>query len=230
MTPSKKGDHPPDPADPDTVAHWVARFRSEFTAATRHVALGWPPTPDARAAARPFLASGFSPVHAITLTTAAPRLDRRAATDVHVRPLRSNADWRAATALTQQMHGPTPDRALDQWLDRQLRRHRALVEAGHGAWFGAFAERELVGSLGVYVRRADGLARYQLVVTARRFRRRGVARRLVAEAGLHALAHLGARELVIVAEADGPATEVYRSAGFGGDLPTLGALRRRRGP
>jgi GNAT superfamily N-acetyltransferase len=208
-------DQPPDPADPGAAARWIARSGEELGPAARHVALGWAGDgADTRVTAA-FTARGFDAIDVVALSTSAPRPHPRAATGVTVRPLRSNGDWRACLALTRQMHDDDrPDPGFDQWLARQIRQHRVLTDQGHGAFFGAFVGPRLIGSLGIYVRRGDGLARYQLVVTDRRYRRRGVASRLVVEAGQHALAHLGARELVIVAERQRHAAQVYRDVGF----------------
>jgi len=204
-------DAPPAAATAE-VERWTTCFRNEFSSGTRHVALGWPAGP--AEAVHPFVARGFDPIDAVTLATRAPQFAPGAASDAVVRPLRSNSEWRAAAALTRQMHGERPDPRLDAWLERQLRRHRSLVDAGLGAWYGAFLGATLAACLGLYVRAEDGLARYQLVVTGRRYRRRGLALRLVAEAGLDARARLGAETLVILAEPHGPAADLYRASGF----------------
>ena len=218
-----------EPPEPDSAARWIARFGEEFGPSARHVALGWAGDgADARVTA-PFVARGFDPVDVVALSTTAPRPHARAAAGVTVRPLRSNTDWRACLALTRQMQeDDRPDPGFDAWLARQVRQHRVLTDQGHGAFFGAFIGQRLVGSLGIYVRRDDGLARYQLVVTDRRFRRSGVASHLVVEAGQHALAHLGARELVIVAERQRHAAQIYRDVGFERESLQAGVMRRRQ--
>jgi GNAT superfamily N-acetyltransferase len=90
---------------------------------------------------------------------------------------------------------------------------RSLVEQGRGVWWGAFVDGVLASSLGVFGAGA-GLARYQDVETHPAYRRRGLATALVQAAGRHALAELGARRLVIVADPDDDAVRVYRRAGF----------------
>jgi ribosomal protein S18 acetylase RimI-like enzyme len=64
------------------------------------------------------------------------------------------------------------------------------------------------------VRAGAGLARYRSVETHPDFRRRGLARAMVATAGAYALEHLGVRTLVIVADPGYHAIELYRSVGF----------------
>ncbi|TNF32222.1 MAG: N-acetyltransferase [Deltaproteobacteria bacterium] len=206
---------------------WIARFAEEMGPGTRHVALGWDGELD-RGDTLAFVSRRFDPIEVVALSTTAPVVPEGAA-DVVVRPLKSNAEWRACFALTRQMEDdPRPDAAFEAWLARQLRQHRHLMGRGHGAYFGAFDGDRLIASLGIYVRAEDGLARYQLVVTDRRYRGRGVARRLVGTAGLYAVSELGARELVIAAERGGSAERVYRAAGFTTATPHAGVMRRRK--
>ena len=57
-------------------------------------------------------------------------------------------------------------------------------------------------------------ARYRVVVTHADFRRRGLAGAVVHAAGEWALAQPGVEQVVIVADTDGPAINLYRSLGF----------------
>jgi predicted GNAT family acetyltransferase len=90
---------------------------------------------------------------------------------------------------------------------------RALTEEGHGSWFGAFVDGDLVAQLGV-ITDGSGVARYQNVETHPAWRRRGLAGTLVWQAGRHALDTVGASTLVIVAEPLADAIRVYRTLGF----------------
>ena len=82
----------------------------------------------------------------------------------------------------------------------RLRDRRELIRAGRGGWYVAIDPDTgaVAGSCGVVV--TAGRGRFQVVDTALAYRRRGVASRLVVEAGLHASEHHGAEQLVIVAE------------------------------
>ena len=61
-----------------------------------------------------------------------------------------------------------------EFVRRREATHRGLVEAGHGAWFGAFLGDRLVSSMGL-VRAGEGLARFQDVKTHPDARGRGIA-------------------------------------------------------
>jgi predicted GNAT family acetyltransferase len=99
------------------------------------------------------------------------------------------------------------------FLEAQVRSARQLTEDGHATWFGAFCDGRLVSTLGI-AGDGRGLARYQNVETHPDWRRRGLAGRLVYDAGTFALEELGARTLVMVADPDYAAIRLYRALGF----------------
>ena len=89
---------------------------------------------------------------------------------------------------------------------------RALTEAGFGVWFGAFAEGQLAGDLGLFVK--DRIGRFQEVETYPAFRRRGVCRSLVYQASHYAFEHMDAQKLVLVADEGSDAARLYQQVGF----------------
>jgi predicted GNAT family acetyltransferase len=99
------------------------------------------------------------------------------------------------------------------FVERRTRTNRALTEAGHGAWFGAFLEGRLVSQLGLLAA-SVGLARFQLVETHPDVRGRGLAGSLVHHASAYGFETLDARTLVMVADPDYVAIRIYRSVGF----------------
>src|ERR1700730_8577556 len=98
------------------------------------------------------------------------------------------------------------------FLTAQLAAKRALTEAGHGAWSGAFLDGTLVSQLGL-ITVESGLARYQSVETQPAPRPRALAGTLGSQVGATTLTG-GTRTLVMVAEPDDAAIRVYRSVGF----------------
>ena len=122
-------------------------------------------------------------------------------------------DWEQLDALRRAGQDAPDDEAARLFRRRRIAENQALTAAGHGTWFGAFLDGRLVSSLGV-VSDGHGYARYQDVDTHPEHRRRGLARRLLHQAGRHAATTLGAHTLVIVADPDYHALELYRSVGF----------------
>ncbi len=137
------------------------------------------------------------------------------ARDAVCRPLEGDEDWeqwwdvRWSIALED---GEGSERHA-VFLRRSVDEARRLAESGHATFFGAFVVGRCRSGLGI-VSDGGGTARYQSVETHPDARRRGLAGALVYAAGRHALRQWAARELVIVADPDGPAIDLYRSIGF----------------
>jgi predicted GNAT family acetyltransferase len=134
------------------------------------------------------------------------------------RVLAGDDDWRQAESL--RMAAAEQDTAEHAEFNRaRIASERALTEAGHGAWWGAFLDGQLLASLGVIpiggpASGERSLARYQHVETHPGFRRQGLAGTLAWHAGQSALTSGAAGTLVIVADPADVAIRVYRSVGF----------------
>ena len=203
---------PPAPGD---ASGWRALFSCEFPHAD-HCSIGVDGVdgetgPAAELAALHLAARVSAVMSAGALVPPA----RPAPSEVAIRTLAGDEDWRAAGELriaVAREEGEDSSGHHD-FLARQIAASRALTERGRGWWFGAFEGGALCSTLGI-VTDARGLARYQAVETHPEHRRRGLAGTLVHVAAEHAITHAGVHTLVIVAEPDGPADGLYRSLGF----------------
>jgi len=132
---------------------------------------------------------------------------------VDIRPLHTDQDWRQLVDLRLALPEGPPDPKMAEFAEAKAAETRAIVEAGHGSWFGAFVDGEMRCGAGLF---SDGRgpARFQSVETHPGFRRRGLASALVAALGAWGLNHLDASRLVIVADPDYHAIEMYRRLGF----------------
>ena len=188
---------------------WVAEFRREFPDA-RHRTFGVDGTDGSTADLAAFADLGFG-IEASTVMTARsvvePVRPNRTAT---VRPLTSDEDWSQQVELSG---AGEDDDYTPEFGTRRAAAHRAVTEAGHGQWFGAFQDGRLVSSLGL-VDAGDGLARFQDVKTVPEARGQGLAGTLVHAASRFGLDELGARTLVMVADPDYLAIRIYRALGF----------------
>jgi GNAT superfamily N-acetyltransferase len=199
------------PPEPGQAAEWVATFAAEFPVA-RHVTLGIDVIEISGVHVGEYVAAGLQPQRHTVLTAqelVAPARPNRSAA---YRPLAGDDDWRRAAELRGIVNAGEPGGDPD-FIGARAAAERALTEAGHGSWFGAFAGDELVAQLGL-VTDGSGIARYQTVETHPSWRRRGLAGSLVWHAGRHGLDALGATTLVIVADPLADAIKVYRSVGF----------------
>jgi ribosomal protein S18 acetylase RimI-like enzyme len=193
---------------PGSGGGWVARFAVEFPDA-RHLALGVDEADDRAVDAGEF--PGMTMARNAVMTATSLQAPPRPNTEATFRTLEGDTDWRQSLELTAAIYPGEPGSDTG-FLAAQLAAKRALTEAGHGAWLGAFLDGTLVSQLGL-VSTEPGLGRYQSVETHPDARRRGLAGTLVWQAGATALAG-GTRTLVMVAEPEEAAISVYRSVGF----------------
>ena len=197
-------------AVPDAeIDHWIARFEAEFPDA-RHRAIAFA---DAEGEHSGWRTRGYDVEVDVDLALRgrAPA-GGDAPTGIEVRALTTDTDWEQSAALGA---SDVPEARRDDHLLFELRRavaQRGMVDSGRGHWVGAFEGDRLVAGLGIV--RLGRLARYQNVMTQADYRRRGIAGALVRAAGEWALADPEVEQLVIVAEAGGPAIGLYERAGF----------------
>lgn len=132
---------------------------------------------------------------------------------VECRPLSTDTEWEASVELEAAENTDYPAGEFRTFVTDKMRAFRALQEQGSGAWFGAFVDGQLACELGLFT---DGsrLARFQSVLTASGFRRRGLARALVAHACRVAAQRWGVQHFVMVADPGYHAITLYRSLGF----------------
>jgi hypothetical protein len=208
---------------PGSLQGWIQTFASEFPAAL-HVTLGIDVADAAEVSEGEFVAAGFSAERTAIMTAEEIREPPHPNEGATYRPLRGDDDWRQAaelrTAVTRGGPGSDPE-----FLAARIAAERALTEAGHGSWFGAFIGDTLVAQLGL-VTDGSGLARYQNVETLAAVRRQGLAGTLVWKAGLHFLQATGGGPLVMAADPDDVAIRVYRSVGFAVTQTQIGFARQ----
>lgn len=193
----------------DGGGRWLDAFAAEFPDAG-HVAIGIDGTEGATGDISRLLAAGLRVEHDVVMT--ARELTARARPDgVEIRRLQPDDDWAQVVELRRTLDEDSePGRAV--FVARRAAEARRLVDTGHAAWFAAVVDGRIRSSLGVVV--ADGIARYQNVETHPDHRRRGLASALLYAAAQAATTELDAELLVIVADPDYVAIELYRSLGF----------------
>jgi hypothetical protein len=207
---------------PGSGSMWIARFEAEFPTA-RHVTLGVDVPEDGALHPAELLALGLDFEASEVLTAHELRPPPHPNTAATYRVLAGDDDWRQAESLRMAAAEQDTDEHAE-FNRARIASERALTEAGHGAWWGAFLDGQLVASLGVVpIGEPDSgerpLARYQHVETHPGFRRQGLAGTLAWHAGQSVLTSRAPRcgaagTLVIVADPADVAIRVYRSVGF----------------
>jgi ribosomal protein S18 acetylase RimI-like enzyme len=205
---------------PGSGSGWRARFTAEFPDA-QHMALGLDETDSG--AVDPGELAGMTMQRNAVMTATSVHAPPQPNTEATFRALEGDADWRQSLALTAALYAGEPGGGAE-FLTARLAAQRALTEAGHGAWYGAFLDGALVSQLGLITGKS-GLARYQSVETHPAARRRGLAGTLVWRAGATALTG-DASTLVMVTDPEDVAIRVYRSVGFTVTEPQLSFIRQ----
>jgi ribosomal protein S18 acetylase RimI-like enzyme len=202
-----------DAPPPEHAASWLDRFAAVFPDA-RYRALGVDGTHGRPADLTGFTDAGLTADVSTVMTASdvhAPPRPHRTAT---YRALTTDDDWAQHVALEVACEGGGSDLVgHHEFVTRQAATRRALVEAGRGAWFGAFLDDRLVSQMGL-LPAGDALARFQSVETHPDARGRGLAGTLVHHTARYGFDALSARTLVMVADPDAAAIRVYRSVGF----------------
>lgn len=216
----------PGPPKDGDLPRWSDIFRREIGEpdVVGHVAFGIDGVDGDAGEVQPFLDAGFELARGVVLTTRSVRPPPRPNADIIVRPLDGDVDWEVLEQ--HRLATLEPDEQNEGYVTfrrRQTARYRAMVEAGRGHWFGAFAGGALVADLGLF--HQDGVGRYQSVATHPDHRGRGIAGTMVHAAGEYVLRHDDVRSLVIVAEEGSQAARVYASVGFTAVETTLGLAR-----
>jgi ribosomal protein S18 acetylase RimI-like enzyme len=192
---------------------WLDRFAAEFPDAD-HVALGFDGPAGTVAQLGWFTDRGYSAEASTVLTATAVHAPRHSNADARYRPLTTDQDWADSVELRMRCDADEHPAAIHRsFVTAKARTNRELTEAGHGRWFGAFVDDQLVAQMGL-LRTEPGMARFQSVETDPDHRRRGIAGSLLHHAAGYGFAELGARRLVIVADPDYHAIELYRAVGF----------------
>lgn len=216
------------PAAPQVgeVAYWTRKFSAEHTDPNiRHVTLAWDGIRGEQGATEELAAQGFT-LETRQVMTARSLSALPVAAGIDVRPLyaRETADAADLAFAVADDHSD----ALRTFLDLRAQWQQSLVASGKAMWWGAFANKQLVGSLGLVAlggkwgespARSDAegsakvdRARYQDVQTLAPFRKRGIAGAMLAAAANAVLPSV--KQLVIVSEPASDAARLYERVGF----------------
>ncbi|MFG1814008.1 GNAT family N-acetyltransferase [Kribbella sp. NPDC049174] len=200
------------PFAPGELPARLAAFHAEFPAAG-HVALGIDSVDGEVGAEDELVAAGIEVARDVVMTTSEVVPPSRPNDESTYRYLSSDDDWEQLMQLSLATAPMEVDEGYILFTRRKLASRRALVDAGHGKWFGAFEGERLQSSLGLMFD-GKGLARFQNVQTHPDDRNKGIASTLVHRASTYGLTEGGAKTLVMVADPEYLAIRLYRALGF----------------
>lgn len=204
--------NPPGPGD---FERWTTLFREEIGGPpeVNHMIFTWENDSASLGEAEPFIEAGFNVIWDVTLVAESLTPPRRYNRDVEVRRIKTDADYDAMADLYAHApaEGDTPEAHRD-FMAQHLVGYREMDEAGLGMWFGAFKGDQAVAGMGLFAQ--DSVGRYRNIVTHSDHRRQGIAQTMLYEATLYVQDNIDARTLVIVADPEYHALEIYKSLGF----------------
>lgn len=204
-------DHPPVAGD---YEKWVELFKKEFTdPRIYHITLAWDSGVEIGSQVEKFLEAGYkletNGVMSATSVVKPPRFSE----ELEVRPLASNKEWEDMIQVQiDSAHEYLSKVEWESFYRKQSIRYQKMVEAKMGEWFGGFIDGKLVASLGIFYK--DGLGRFQIVSTHPDYRRKGYCGTLVYKTALYAFENFGVKDLVMCADPDYFAINIYESCGF----------------
>ena len=94
----------------------------------------------------------------------------------------------------------------------RLATFKALINAGHGHWYGAFKGSDLVADMGIFHRK--NISRFQEVSTHPDHRRQGICAALVHHVSTTEQAARAGNQMVILADRGEPAERIYKRLGY----------------
>jgi ribosomal protein S18 acetylase RimI-like enzyme len=198
------------PADAGEAQEWLAAFETEFPDAL-HRTFGVDGQSGSGDDLGPFRELGLDSDVSSVMTATAVHEPARPNSSATYRPLASDADWEQQVELD--IAGEDPGSHSLEFVTARAAAERRLVDAGYGAWWGAFEDGRLSASMGLFTA-SPGLARFQNVKTHPDARGRGLAGTLVHRVSEYGFGELGAQTLVMVADPEYLAIRIYRSVGF----------------
>jgi ribosomal protein S18 acetylase RimI-like enzyme len=209
------------------VEEWLDRFVAAFPEA-EHRSFGFD-TQGTVDELSGFAALGLEVESSTVMTASSVRPPAHPNGEATYRAFQSNDDWRQSVELRLACDNFDQSVSHREFVTRRASSNRAIVEAGHGGWFGAFLGDTLAAQMGL-VSAAPGLARFQSVETHPEYRGRGLAGTLAHHVSGYGFGELGAETLVIVADPDYLAIRIYRAIGFTGSEVQLQAERAPGAP
>jgi len=195
------------------IPRWIARFGAAFadTPELRHKCLQWSGEGcDTRAE---FERRGWEFDQTSVLSATTSKALRPAPEGLEFREITGQSDW----AKVLEHHVLTrPDgfaeAAYRAFKTKRLAVFQALVEAGHGHWYGAFKGVDLVGDMGIFHR--NNISRFQEVSTHPNHRRQGICAALVHYVSCAEQAARAGNQMVILADKGEPAERIYKRLGY----------------
>lgn len=193
---------------------WCDIFNKEFSDLTdiKHMTFIWNENKNP-GESQEFTSNGFELEDSIILKANSTSLPGNKNNDIKIRQIETSEEWKQVIDL--QIITSGEDYNSDEYLPfikKQFADRKKMIDAGKGKWFGAFLGDILVGDLGIFVE--SEIARFQAVETHPDHRKKGICKTLVHYVSNYALTKLKVKTLVLEADEDYIAADIYKSLGY----------------
>jgi GNAT superfamily N-acetyltransferase len=202
------------PKDSD-AEQWPAIYREEFKdfESINHMTFTWDTATETRGATKRFTEQGFKLEQGTGYRGVELTKPEKFNSELQVKKIVSDDEWEATIKLQILSNANTFGRGqFEVFKRRQMAAYKKMIDLKKGIWFGAYLENELVGDLGILYE--GDLGRYQSIETHPSYRRIGISRTLIYQAGEQVQKDFGVKQLVLESEAQSQASRVYESVGF----------------
>ncbi|MDA7518320.1 GNAT family N-acetyltransferase [bacterium] len=192
---------------------WMNIHKNEFGPTPEHIAIGWDSLEKGEFSE--FEANGFRLSEDVVLSLREAPNEVQANPDLVARKFTKDSDWQSS--VEEQIAGCPAEIPVEDYrifITDQMNNHRRKQENGHGNYWGAFLNDELVGDMGIFFDQEEKIARFQSVTTVAAYRRKRVCSTLLAQVIKSTFAEEQIDQLVIAAEHGSIAESIYRSFGF----------------
>ncbi len=161
-----------------------------------------------------FIKAGYKLESDIVQTSSELIKPKIAKIDIELRLLDFKKELQAVIENHVLVRGDEEEIAYREFWQNNAKSYLKMIEAGAGQWFGAFVDDKLVADMGLFFK--DDVARYQAVITLPEFQNLGIASNLLYYVGQYGLENFGVKYLLIVADQNYHAKDIYRKLGFSG--------------
>ncbi len=192
----------PGPGDFD---NWIGLYQSEFKDHKLFQAIAWDQA--ARGEIEPFLDSGFGYIDDRVLVLGKPIMPQNINEDLEIRHLQSDTDWNQFASVRE-----LGQQFTERFVNSQAKAFRNLTDQGVARRYGAFEGGRLLGDIGIYY--DDQQVRFHNVATNLQHRRKGVCKTIMHRILVDLTEDFPDHEVVIVAEDESLAFQIYQSMGF----------------
>jgi len=156
-----------------------------------------------------FKNSGYEIEQSYVLKLADYKNPRKINTEIKIKELKSKTDW--DKMILNQNSARTssyPKKDFINYITPKVQKYRKIINNDKGNWYGAYINNELIADTGIFFN--NGIARFQLVATNPKFRRRGVCSSLLDSI----ISIIKEKTIIILADPDYHALDLYLSLGF----------------